>query len=184
MRLIKSATAVVLAGVTAVSFAAPAVSAPLMTQGAISQSAVSHSGSAPVEQVQYYRRHHYHHGYHGGYRRGPSTGALVGGLAVGAIIGGAIAASQAQAAQQQQNQAYCAQRFRSYDPGSGTYLSKNGQRVACPSAIDVLMRSSRETSVSRLFLLSVATICAIRPTSASPARPWRRRIVRLPPRDR
>lgn len=131
MRLMKSAAAVVFAGITAVSFAAPATSAPLMTQSAISQAVVGNNGPA-VEQVQYYRRHHYHHGYHGGYRRGPSTGAIVGGLAVGAIIGGAIAASQAQAAQQQQNHSYCAQRYRSYDPGSGTYLNKNGQRYACP----------------------------------------------------
>ena len=134
MRLMKSAAAVVLAGITAVSFAAPAVSAPLMTQSAISQAVVGNTGPE-IEQVQYYRRHHYHHhhhGYHGGYRRGPSTGAIVGGLAVGAIIGGAIAASQAQAAQQQQNHAYCAQRYRSYDPGSGTYLNNNGQRYACP----------------------------------------------------
>lgn len=131
MRLMKSAAAVVFAGITAVSFAAPATSAPLMVQGAISQSAISHNGAAPVEQVQYYRRHHHHYGYHGGYRRGPSAGAVIGGLAAGAIIGGAIAASQANAAAQQ-NHAYCAQRYRSYDPASGTYLNKNGMRYACP----------------------------------------------------
>ena len=28
--------------------------------------------------------------------------------------------------------AYCAQRFRSYDPGSGTYLGYDGQRHPCP----------------------------------------------------
>jgi hypothetical protein len=28
--------------------------------------------------------------------------------------------------------AYCAQRFRSYDPGSGTYLGHDGQRHPCP----------------------------------------------------
>jgi|ERR1043166_7127271 len=28
--------------------------------------------------------------------------------------------------------AYCAQRFRSYDVASRTYLAKNGQRVSCP----------------------------------------------------
>lgn len=131
MRLMKSAAAVVFAGVTAMSFAAPATSAPLMTQSAISHAVVGNNAPA-VEQVQYYRRHYHHHGYHGGYRRGPSAGAVIGGLAAGAIIGGAIAASQAQAAQQQQNHAYCAQRYRSYDPASGTYLNKNGMRYACP----------------------------------------------------
>jgi hypothetical protein len=28
--------------------------------------------------------------------------------------------------------AYCAQRFRSYDPGSGTYLGNDGLRHPCP----------------------------------------------------
>jgi hypothetical protein len=28
--------------------------------------------------------------------------------------------------------AYCTQRFRSYDPASGTYLGNDGQRHACP----------------------------------------------------
>jgi hypothetical protein len=56
---------------------------------------------------------------------------LIGGLAAGAIIGGAIAAGQANAAAQQ-NAAYCAQRFRSYDPASGTYLGTDGYRHPCP----------------------------------------------------
>jgi hypothetical protein len=56
---------------------------------------------------------------------------LIGGLAAGAIIGGAIAASQANAAAQQ-NAAYCAQRYRSYDPASGTYLNNDGYRYPCP----------------------------------------------------
>jgi hypothetical protein len=51
------------------------------------------------------------------------------GLAAGAIIGGAIAASAAQA---NQNAAYCAQRYRSYDPRSGTYLNNDGNRYPCP----------------------------------------------------
>ena len=48
----------------------------------------------------------------------------------GAIIGGAIAAGQANAAASQQNQAYCSQRYRSYDPASNTYLVK-GRRYIC-----------------------------------------------------
>jgi hypothetical protein len=55
---------------------------------------------------------------------------VVGGLAAGAIIGGAIAASQANAAAQQ-HQAYCAQRYRSYDPGSDTFLARDGNRYQC-----------------------------------------------------
>ncbi|WP_035689847.1 BA14K family protein [Bradyrhizobium elkanii] len=89
-----------------------------------------------VQQVQYRRYHggpgYRHYGYRRGYGhgRGYGTGAAVlGGLAAGAIIGGAIASSQAQAANAQ---AYCAQRFRSYDPASGTYLGTDGYRHPCP----------------------------------------------------
>ena len=49
-------------------------------------------------------------------------------VVIGSGYGGAIAASQAA----QQNAAYCAQRFRSYDPQSGTYLGRDGRRHACP----------------------------------------------------
>ena len=70
----------------------------------------------------------------GYYGRGRGYGSGVGaaiGLGVGAaIVGGAIAAG---AAQQQQNAVnYCMQRFRSYDPRSGTYLGNDGYRHPCP----------------------------------------------------
>ncbi|WP_315739739.1 MULTISPECIES: BA14K family protein [unclassified Bradyrhizobium] len=84
------------------------------------------------QQVQY---RHWRGGYgprHGyyGHRHGYGAGAAaLGGLAAGAIIGGAIADSRAEAANAQ---AYCAQRFRSYDPGSGTYLGNDGLRHSCP----------------------------------------------------
>ncbi|WP_022723066.1 BA14K family protein, partial [Rhodopseudomonas sp. B29] len=92
-----------------------------------------------VQQVQW--RHHgwhggygYHRGYgnrHRGYGWGP--GAAIGGLAAGAIIGGAIANSQAQAAASGADaDAYCSQRFRSYDPSSGTYMGYDGRRHSCP----------------------------------------------------
>jgi hypothetical protein len=66
-----------------------------------------------------------------------NVAAGVAGLAAGAIIGGAIAQSQAaQAAPgyvvQSDAAAYCAQRFRSYDPASGTYLGYDGVRRSCP----------------------------------------------------
>ena len=60
----------------------------------------------------------------------PDSGALIGGLAAGAIIGGAIAAGQANAAAQQ-HAAYCAQRYRSYDPASNTFLARDGNRYPC-----------------------------------------------------
>ena len=66
-------------------------------------------------------------------RRGPvrtSGTAVVGaGLAAGAVIGGAIANSQARA---NDAVAYCSQRYRSYDPASGTYLGYDGNRHPCP----------------------------------------------------
>lgn len=77
------------------------------------------------------------------YSRGRSgagvAAGVIGGLAAGAIIGGAIASQQAQAAPapvyvapNSDAVAYCAQRFRSYDPQSGTYLGYDGLRHACP----------------------------------------------------
>jgi hypothetical protein len=111
--------AALLAGSVAFTFSVPATSAPLMGQSDMSKAAPS-----SIEAVQYYGHHHRH--YHGG---GGGAGALIGGLAAGAIIGGAIAAGQANA---QQNAAYCAQRFRSYDPASGTYLGLDGYRHSCP----------------------------------------------------
>jgi hypothetical protein len=119
--------AALLAGSVAFTFSVPATSAPLMGQSNMSKAAPS-----SIEAVQYYGHHHGHHHHHRHYYGGGGgTGALIGGLAAGAIIGGAIAAGQANAAAQQ-NAAYCAQRFRSYDPASGTYLGTDGYRHPCP----------------------------------------------------
>ena len=80
----------------------------------------------------YYARPYY-------YRRdnGASVAAGVAGLAAGALIAGAIA-SQAQAAPppppatvDPQLAAYCARRFRSFDPVTGTYLAVSGERIVC-----------------------------------------------------
>jgi hypothetical protein len=119
----KVSLAALLAGSVAFTFSVPAMSAPL-----IGQSNMSKAAPSSIEAVQYYGHHHHHRHrhYHGG---GGGAGALIGGLAAGAIIGGAIAAGQANA---QQNAAYCAQRFRSYDPASGTYLGLDGYRHPCP----------------------------------------------------
>ena len=82
----------------------------------------------------------------GGWGWGP--GAFVGGLAAGAIIGGAIAAPYyygspyyyppgyapvpAYAPPPGDAVSYCMQRYRSYDPNSGTFLGKDGRRHPCP----------------------------------------------------
>ena len=81
----------------------------------------------------------YRRGYGGrGYRYGgggAAIGAGVAGLAAGAILGSALAA-QAQPAPVYAGVspnaiAYCSQKYRSFDPASGTYLGFDGQRHAC-----------------------------------------------------
>lgn len=91
---------------------------------------------------QYYYRRGY--GYYGRpyyYRRdnGSAVAAGVAGLAAGALIAGAIANSaQAQPAAPPPPgtvsptvAAYCAKKYRSYDPVSGTFLANNGMRYVC-----------------------------------------------------
>ncbi|WP_414476430.1 BA14K family protein [Microvirga sp. M2] len=64
-------------------------------------------------------------------------GAGVLGLAAGALVAGAIA-NQAQAAPppppgtvDPQLAAYCARKYRSYDPATGTFRASNGMRYVC-----------------------------------------------------
>ena len=77
----------------------------------------------------------------GGYR-GPTT-ERDSDFATGALIGGALAAPYYYAPTPRvyyedgpggggDAVAYCMQRFRSYDPASGTYLGYDGQRHPCP----------------------------------------------------
>lgn len=92
--------------------------------------------------AQYYRRGYrpyYRDRYY--YRRdnGAAVAAGVAGLAAGALIAGAIAnQAQAQPAAppppgtiDPQVAAYCARKYRSYDPGTGTFLATNGMRYVC-----------------------------------------------------
>jgi anti-sigma factor RsiW len=92
--------------------------------------------------AQYYRRGYrpyYRDRYY--YRRdnGSAVAAGVAGLAAGALIAGAIASqAQAQPAAPQppglvnpQVAAYCARKYRSYDPATGTFLATNGMRYVC-----------------------------------------------------
>ena len=125
MRQSRTLLAAALAGATALATMQSATAAPLQADHALGMN------GANVETIQYRQGwRHGHHGYHHGYgHRGYGTGAaVIGGLAAGAIIGGAIANSQAR----QDAMSYCAQRYKSYDPASGTYLAYDGQRYACP----------------------------------------------------
>ncbi|MEI9803208.1 MAG: BA14K family protein [Pseudolabrys sp.] len=67
---------------------------------------------------------HYHRGGGGGGNGGAAAAGLIGGLFLGAVI--------ATEAQRQRGVSYCAQRYRSYDPGSMTYLGNDGRRHSCP----------------------------------------------------
>ncbi len=77
--------------------------------------------------------------------------AALGGFAAGALVGGALAAPYAYGGGPYYNEApapyyedeggaaasadpvaYCSQRYRSYDPASGTYLGYDGLRHPCP----------------------------------------------------
>ncbi|MBA4034391.1 MAG: BA14K family protein [Bradyrhizobium sp.] len=123
----KIVSAAMALGASSLISPAPAAASPMMAVAGAERLAAS---AQPLQTVQYRRWHrgpHYHGGYH---RRHYGTGAAVlGGLAAGAVIGGAIANSQARA-----NDAvgYCSQRYRSYDPASGTYLGYDGNRHPCP----------------------------------------------------
>ncbi|KRR29203.1 BA14K family protein [Bradyrhizobium retamae] len=127
MKSWKIVSAAIVLGISPLIPLQPAAASPMMAVAGAERLAAS---IQPVEAVQYRRWHrgpHYRHGWH---RRQHGTGAAVlGGLAAGAIIGGAIANSQARA---NDAVAYCAQRYRSYDPASGTYLGYDGYRHPCP----------------------------------------------------
>lgn len=132
--------------------------APLAPSQSVSAAHINADNSLVTEAQ--YRRRGYGYGY--GYRGGWGPGAGVGiGLAAGALIGGAIAAGSnpyyygpgygygyggpayypapapVVVAPRYgygggDAEAYCMQRYRSYDPASGTYLNYDGNRYPCP----------------------------------------------------
>jgi hypothetical protein len=86
---------------------------------------------------------HWGHGGHWGRGGWGWGGAAIGGFAAGALLGSALAAPyygspgyyyapDVYAGPDPSAEAYCAQRYRSYDPASGTYLGYDGARHPCP----------------------------------------------------
>jgi len=111
--------------VGAALLAAPAFAAPVSGASVNLSAQAQPSDDATVVPVQYRRGPRYGGRRGGGGGNGGAVAAgIVGGLILGTIIAGE--------AQRQNAVNYCAQRFRSYDPGSGTYLGNDGRRHSCP----------------------------------------------------
>jgi hypothetical protein len=134
MRKVMFAAASAAAIAMSLATAAPAaaqVAGPRIAAGA---QPAAQSPSAGITQVRWRGHRHWHGGYwhrgrwHRGYWYGDGAGAAVAAGIAGLAIGGALAAQ----AQSQNSVAYCEQRFRSYDPASGTYLGYDGYRHPCP----------------------------------------------------
>jgi hypothetical protein len=126
-------------------------------KSAIAAVAMGAAAFAPIAASAQSHHHHHHHGgghyhhgghypgnWHGGghywsggrYYYGPRYGYYddddSGAWVAGTIFGLAAGAIAAGAANSGRSVAYCEQRFRSYDPASGTYLGYDGYRHPCP----------------------------------------------------
>ena len=89
---------------------------------------------------------HWHHRHGGGFWPGFAAGAAIGGVGSYAYYGGGYYDDPYYYGDSYYDEpsvavvpdsggdssAYCAQRYKSYDPASGTYLGYDGQRHPCP----------------------------------------------------
>lgn len=141
-----------LAGVTGLAGAAEAAPRAAASDGprpasieAVRDSARAAMAAGALEPVQWRGKRNLRHGRgwrHRGYHnrgrwhgrrhyrrdRGAAVAAGVAGLAVGAIIAG----SAARAERAGPSKRWCAERYRSYDWRSETYVGNDGRRRACP----------------------------------------------------
>jgi hypothetical protein len=112
---------------TSIASAAPL--SPVSSAGNIAKT----SKNSNIIEARWRGHHWHHHGWHHRHRwhRHPryGWGPGIGGFVAGAMIGSAIANSNART---NDSVAYCMQRFKSYDPASGTYLGYDGDRHPCP----------------------------------------------------
>lgn len=133
MVLFKSAAAAALFGACLLTVPPPAQAAPIngnAIAGAENSSALieaRYRGRHHWRSHHHWRGHHWRHRHWGYYD--DDAGAA---LAAGAIFGLAAGAIAANASAGSNAVAYCSQRFRSYDPASGTYLGYDGYRHPCP----------------------------------------------------
>jgi hypothetical protein len=106
--------------------ASPASTTAAPLAGATSKGLLTQTdGNSLVIQVQRRIR-----GGGGGGGGGDAAGAVAAGVAAGLLLG-VIANEAARQDEQQQSADYCAQRYRSYDPESGTYMGRDGVRHPC-----------------------------------------------------
>lgn len=134
--------------------AAAVVAGTLMASGTGVQAAEAGRGlpdpgqrAYPGESYSQYGGYYGGRRYYGGrsYRRGYGGGAAaagIAGLAAGALVAGAIASQPAYGAppgapvgnvygHDPNWVSYCASRYRSFDPASGTFLANDGNRYVC-----------------------------------------------------
>ena len=118
----------------AFAFTFVALPAPTMPAADFDSLAIKRTGPADVQTVQWRRRHR-------GYGAGFATGVIIGGALAapyyyppGPYYPGPYyyPAPPYYGPPYSDAVAYCMQRFRSYDPRSGTYLGFDGRRHPCP----------------------------------------------------
>ena len=93
--------------------------------------------TATLPSVAHAQHHHHGGGWGwGGFAAGAAAGAILGGMAAAPYYyGGPYYYPDADYAYEPvpaEAVAYCMRRFKSYDPGSGTYLGYDGYRHPCP----------------------------------------------------
>jgi len=102
-------------------------------------SPVAAQTTGPAPQGTQFRSHNSGYNYNDRYYRNDFWPDQVAGNVVGGAVGaaGAIATAPFRALSgsgsyaMSPNASYCAQRYRSYDPASGTYMGYDGRRHAC-----------------------------------------------------
>ena len=122
MTKFKTMTATALVGASLL-MAPPVVQAAPISGSTFTGVQAGTDNAAPLVDVRYRGRRHWRHRHHHHNGGAVAAGAIIG-LAAGAIAANAAAGNNAYA--------YCSQRYRSYDPGSGTYLGYDGYRHPCP----------------------------------------------------
>jgi hypothetical protein len=120
----KSATAAALLGSSLLLAPSGAAQAAPISGSALAGVQAGTDQAAPLIEVRHRRRHWRRHHHHHDNDAGALAAGAIFGLAAGAILGNAAANNNAVA--------YCSQRYRSYDPRSGTYLGYDGYRHPCP----------------------------------------------------